>query len=162
MTENFTSEEIIRELGMLPHPEGGYYKETYRSLTQTTLADGRVRNVCTAIYYLMQDDDISHLHRIASDETWLFHQGQSVEIVIVEQGALRIERLGNNLPDGEHPQVVVPAGAWFGARLKGGIGHALVSCLVSPGFDFEDFELGREADFEGLECLEQIRGMISR
>jgi predicted cupin superfamily sugar epimerase len=158
--ENGMPEEIIQEFGMLPHPEGGHYKETYRSQTHVTLPDGRKRSVCTAIYYLMRDNDISHLHRIASDETWLFHQGQSVEIVIVEKGAIRIARLGNNLADGDRPQEVVPAGAWFGARLKGGTGYALVSCIVSPGFDFDDFELGVEADFKGLDCFEQLREMI--
>jgi predicted cupin superfamily sugar epimerase len=108
----------------------------------------------------MCDDNISHLHRIASDETWLFHQGRSLEIVIVEGDSIRIEQLGNDLADGDRPQVVVPAKAWFGARMKGGTGHALVSCIVSPGFDFADFELGQESDFKDLDCFEQLRDMI--
>jgi predicted cupin superfamily sugar epimerase len=160
MKEDFTPEEIIRELGMEPHVEGGYYTETYHSPMKITLPDVRQRHICTAIYYMMRDNDISHMHRIASDETWLFHQGCSVEIVIVENGAMRIERLSNDLANGDRPQVVVPAHAWFGARLRSGAGHALVSCVVSPGFDPADFQLATTSDLRDLPCFEQIRGLV--
>ncbi|MDR1004838.1 MAG: cupin domain-containing protein [Prevotellaceae bacterium] len=159
MTMNI--ETIIRELEMQPHPEGGYYKETYRSVETLTTDDGRTRNLCTAIYYLMCDDNISHLHRIKSDEIWLFHQGDPVEMILIEGNRLRTVSLGNNLPTGERPQVVAPAGSWFGARIKGGKGHALVSCTVSPGFVFQDFELGKESDFAEMDCYREIKPMIS-
>ncbi len=138
-----TAEKIIQHLSMLPHPEGGYYKETYRCAERMTTTDGRERNVCTAIYYLLQDEEKSRFHRIKSDEIWLFHQGQTLEIVMLEDGVQRSVFLGNDVENGEVPQAVVPAGAWFGAGLKEGKGYALVSCTVAPGFDFEDFELAK-------------------
>ncbi|MDR0893914.1 MAG: cupin domain-containing protein [Prevotellaceae bacterium] len=152
---------IIHELNMRPHPEGGYYKETYRSAETLTTDDGRTRNLSTAIYYLMCDNNISHLHRIKSDEVWLFHQGEPVELIIIEQNNLRIELLGNNLTTGERPQAVAPAGSWFGARIKNRKGHALVSCTVAPGFVFEDFELGKESDFSEHDYYEEIKEMIA-
>ncbi len=136
-----TAEKIIQHLGLLPHPEGGYYRETYRSTERMTTADGRQRSVCTAIYYLLRDDEKSQLHRIKSDGIWHFHRGQALEIVLLEDGIQRSILLGCDVERGEVPQAVVPAGAWFGAGLKEGKGYALVSCTVAPGFDFEDFEM---------------------
>ncbi len=138
-----TASDIIRHLNLLPHPEGGYYRETYRSAGQLPTADGQTRSVSTAIYYLLENDDKSHFHRIKSDELWFFHQGQALEIVVLDGSEARIITLGSDFANGEVPQAVVPAHAWFGARLRHAAGFALVSCTVAPGFDFHDFELAR-------------------
>lgn len=134
--------EIIQHLQLLPHPEGGYFRETYRSAEMLTTSAGNSRNVSTAIYYLLEDEDKSHFHRIRSDEIWHFHGKDPLEILIIEQAELSIKTLGNKLAQGEVPQVVVPAGCWFAARVKNGSGYSLVSCTVAPGFDYLDFELG--------------------
>lgn len=140
-------EEIIANLNLQPHPEGGYYRETYRAEEEIALADGKKRNTSTGIYYLLKDGDKSHLHRLSSDEIWLFHQGEPLEIVMIhEDGRYEIETLGNQLEQNEIPQVVIKANVWFGARLKSGKGYALVSCIVAPGFDFEDFEMGKKEE----------------
>ncbi len=131
---------VIQQLQLQPHPEGGYYRETYRSTEKVSLPD-KIRNVSTSIYYLLENDDKSHLHRVAHDEIWYYHQGVPLEIISLVEGRLVIERLGNDLVAGELPQIIVPANTWFAARISGGEGYALVSCSVSPGFDFDDFEL---------------------
>ncbi|MEL7588128.1 MAG: cupin domain-containing protein [Prolixibacteraceae bacterium] len=134
--------DVIRQLQLQAHPEGGYYRETYRSRTQVK-NHGRIRNVCTAIYYLLENDDKSHFHRIQSDEIWHFHLGEPLELVQIEGGQLVVTILGNQLENGEIPQAVVPANTWFAARVKDGSGFSLVSCTVAPGFDFADFELAK-------------------
>lgn len=139
-----TSEELIKRLDLLPHPEGGYYRETYRSAQQVTFGN-KIRNAGTAIYFLLRDDEISHFHRVASDELWLFHQGNTIDIyVISKSGELNIRSLGNYFENGEEPQVLIEAGDWFAAKLKTGHGFALVSCIVTPGFEFIDFELAEK------------------
>ncbi|MCC2546237.1 cupin domain-containing protein [Hymenobacter sp. BT175] len=140
-----TASDIIRQLDLLPHPEGGYYRETYRSESQLD-TDGGIRSVSTAIYYLLENEDKSHFHRIKSDELWFFHQGQALDIVVLDSPEPRVITLGSDFANGEVPQAVIPANAWFGARLRHGAGFTLVSCTVAPGFDFLDFELaGRTA-----------------
>lgn len=133
--------ELIRQLRLQPHPEGGYFKETYRSALQIEAGQDRTRNVSTAIYFLLEGHDRSAFHRIKSDELWFFHQGQPLEIVFIQNGQLVTVLLGNDVARGEVPQAVVPAGVWFGAKVKNSTGFALVSCTVAPGFDFADFEL---------------------
>ncbi|MDO7854292.1 cupin domain-containing protein [Hymenobacter convexus] len=140
-----TAQDLIQQLRLQPHPEGGYYRETYRASLQTTAENGAARNVSTAIYYLLEDNDRSHFHRIQSDELWFFHQGQALEMLLLENGQLTVLALGHDVGRGEMPQAVVPAHTWFGARVKGGVGFALVSCTVAPGFDFADFELADRA-----------------
>ena len=135
------AKEIIRQLQLLPHPEGGWYRETYRSAETMTTKNGAKRNVCTAIYFLLEGKDKSHFHRIESDETWFFHCGETLEVLMIEDGELRTVLLGNNLSKGEMPQFTVPARTWFAAKIKSGTGYSLVSCTVAPGFDFADFEL---------------------
>jgi len=144
-------EEIVRVLGLAPHPEGGFYRETYRAplvLPQAALAASHrgPRAASTAIHFLVPRGSFSALHRIASDEVWHFYAGAPPEIVEISRiGALRHTRPGHALAEGEVPQHVVPAGAWFGSRLAHGTesrgDHALVGCTVAPGFDFADFEL---------------------
>lgn len=138
-----TVETIIEKLKLTRHPEGGLYRETYRGEKLITLDNGKERNTGTAIYYLLKDTDKSHFHKVGSDELWLFHQGEPLEIfMITNDGKIETKILGNRLDLNEEPQVIIPANVWFAAQLKNEKGFALVSCIVAPGFDFNDFELG--------------------
>ena len=139
------AQALIQQLRLQPHPEGGYYCETYRAALEITTESGSRRNASTAIYYLLENDNCSHFHRIQSDELWFFHQGQPLEVLLLQNGQLTVLTLGHNVARGEVLQAVVPAHTWFGARLQGGAGFALVSCTVAPGFDFADFELADRA-----------------
>lgn len=143
-----TAEELIKHLKLARHPEGGWYKETYRStetIPREALPDrfGGQRSFCTAIYFLLERGDISALHRIKSDEQWYFHAGASLTIhVLTPDGEHQELNLGSNVTADESFQVVVPAGCWFGAEVSGNGSYALVGCAVAPGFDFNDFEMG--------------------
>ena len=135
---------LIEKLGLKPHPEGGYFAETFRSSIEPTLTDGRVRAASTAIYFLLPSGSFSALHRVSSDEVWHFYDGEPLELVtITPEGVLECTLLGRNLTAGERPQHVVPAGVWQAARMAGamGVGYSLVGCTVAPGFDFEDFDM---------------------
>jgi len=138
---NMTAKEIIERLKLEAHPEGGFYKETYRSDFVIKTDQQQTRNISTAIYFLLKDEDKSLFHRIQSDELWFFHQGEALEIVCIENNELRTIILGNDMANGEVPQAKIPANIWFGSRIKNAIGYSLVSCTVAPGFDFLDFEL---------------------
>lgn len=142
----------IEYLGLLPHPEGGYYREVYRS-AESMLAEhlppryGGGRAFSTAIYYLLEHPDFSAFHRIKSDEIWHFYDGSPLILWQIDpSGGLRALRLGRDPTQGEQPMRVVPAGCWFAASLEHPQSFALVGCTVAPGFDFADFELAeREA-----------------
>jgi len=138
-----TAQEYVSKLEMLLHPEGGFYKECFRSKQSIQFPDFEgERSVSTSIYFLLEKGQTSALHRIKSDEIWYFHDGQTLEIIeLDEQGNEQITLLGKNLMNGEVLQHVVPAGIWFGARLAPNSEFCLVGCQVSPGFDFRDFEL---------------------
>ncbi|QNH63913.1 cupin domain-containing protein [Hymenobacter sediminicola] len=153
-----TAQDIIRDLELLPHPEGGYYRETYRAADTLETAEGRTRNTSTAIYYLLENEDKSHFHRIKSDELWFFHQGQPLEIILLTPGQPTRITLGSDFANGELPQAVVPANTWFAAHLSHRAGYALVSCTVAPGFDFADFELAERATLtqEFPQCPELV------
>lgn len=135
------SQKLVDILKLEPHPEGGYYKETYRCEETLTLKNGNVRNISTAIYYLLENENKSSFHRIKSDELWFFHQGEPLEIVFIKEGKLHTIILGNSLEDGEVPQAMIEVNVWFAAKISEGTGYSLVSCTVAPGFDFSDFEL---------------------
>ena len=138
--------EIVERLGLQEHPEGGFYKETYRS-NQTIKTDKNVyRNISTAIYFLLENENKSLFHRIKSDELWFFHQGEALEIVYIKEGVLNTIILGNNLENGEVVQATIPANTWFASRVKNLKGYSFVSCTVAPGFDFADFELAKRED----------------
>lgn len=137
---------LIANLQLIPHPEGGFYRETYRSDEVIVTKEGNSRHVSTAIYYLLENEDKSHFHRIKSDELWFFHQGQPLEIVFIEKGRAVSIILGNDLENGEIPQARVPANIWFGSRVKDARGYSLVSCTVAPGFDFADFEMAKREE----------------
>ncbi|MGN6645185.1 MAG: cupin domain-containing protein [Cytophaga sp.] len=137
-----TAAFYIEQLGLTVHPEGGYFKEVYRSEMRSAFEGfAGERNVSTSIYFLLDGSDKSHLHKIKSDETWFFHIGNSVEVVILHNGNCSVITLGSAIEKGEVFQFTVPAESWFGARIKGESGFGLVSCTVAPGFDFADFEL---------------------
>jgi uncharacterized protein len=130
--------DYIQTLSLLPHPEGGYYKETYRSEESIELKGfGGKRNFSTAIYFLLEKGNFSALHKIKSDEIWHFYTGDVLEIIEIDtQGELKVTELGEG-----NFQYCVPAGNWFGSRVKQGGKFSLVGCTVSPGFDFADFEM---------------------
>jgi predicted cupin superfamily sugar epimerase len=146
-------ETIVATLGLAPHPEGGFYRETYRAplvLPRDALgaAFGGDRHASTAIYFLVPRGTFSALHRIAADEVWHHYAGAPLEVVaILPDGGLERVTLGSELAAGERPQHVVRAGAWFGSRVPDTAAAArgawsLVGCTVAPGFDFADFEMG--------------------
>ncbi len=138
-------EKLISKLGLIPHPEGGYYKETYRSESETeVIYDGlvgqNVRNYSTCIYYLLTDDTFSAFHRIRQDEIWHFYSGNPIHLYTISpEGEYKEIFVGSDIENDEVPQYVVPAGFWFAARVEKDF--ALAGCTVSPGFDFSDFEL---------------------
>ncbi|WP_027892208.1 cupin domain-containing protein [Calidithermus chliarophilus] len=152
-----SAEYWIKRLGLQPHPEGGYYTETYRAAQ--TLPDGRP--VATEIYFLLEHDNFSALHRLNSDETWHFYTGDGLTVHLIEPGgAYRTLNLGPDPTQGQTFQGVVPAGCWFGATVDAPGGYALVGCTVAPAFDFADFEL---AEREALSRLyPQHRALIER
>lgn len=131
----------IDQLKLLPHPEGGFYRETYRAKGELSAPDGRgTRNHSTAIYFLLERSDRSRFHRIQSDEIWHFHAGGRLAIYVLTTAGLQTHTLGTDVDKGDQLQVVVPAQHWFGALVLEGT-YVLAGCTVSPGFDFRDFEL---------------------
>lgn len=119
---------------MQPHPEGGYYAETFRD---SPGPDGRARS--TAIYFLLRAGERSHWHKVDAVEMWFWHAGAPLELTIAEDGRTRSLVLGGQITAGERPQGIVPAHAWQAARTLGG--WTLASCAVAPGFEFTGFEL---------------------
>lgn len=138
----------IDRLQMQRHPEGGWYREVCRSaetIPGSALPSrfGGDRSFYTVIYFLLQGDDVSALHRIRQDEVWHFHDGSPLTVHSVDGSGKRQDyRLGRDFESGQHLVVVVPAGVWFGARGEEADSFSLVSCTVAPGFDFADFEMG--------------------
>ncbi|HYP82218.1 cupin domain-containing protein [Variovorax sp.] len=138
--------ELIDSLGLQPHPEGGWYREVFRSSAQVAPADGRPRrDALTTIYFLLESGQHSRWHRVMSDEVWV-HLGGAPLALYSCDAALRTApahvKLGPVDMHGAHPQHVVPAGQWQAARpidAPGGVGFCLVTCTVGPGFDFDDF-----------------------
>ncbi len=129
------AEELIQYLDLHPHPEGGYYRETYRAAARIAELD---RSYATAIYFLLKSDQVSAFHRIKSDEIWHFYRGSSLTIHVINDAG---EYQPLNLGPGAF-QRVVSAGSWFGATVDEPDSFALVGCTVAPGFDFADFEPG--------------------
>ncbi len=147
-------DQLIRYYQLLPHPEGGYFKETYRSGSTIDTGSNAFpggRSYSTAIYFLLQRQDFSAFHRIKSDEIWHFYAGGTLLIHVIDlAGNLSTIRLGRNTDAGDTFQAVVSAGCWFASE-PAGADYALVGCTVAPGFDFSDFELAEKeklsADF---------------
>jgi predicted cupin superfamily sugar epimerase len=138
-----TIDKWITNLNLQPHPEGGFFRETYRSAENVNAPprfDG-TRSFSTAIYFLLRSEDRSVFHRIKSDELWHFYQGSRLLIYVLTDKGLTIHKLGSNPDQGESLQVLIPANSWFGALVEKPNSFALCGCTVSPGFDFRDFEM---------------------
>jgi predicted cupin superfamily sugar epimerase len=141
----------IEKLGLEAHPEGGYYRQTYKA--ELILAKGSLpaefsgaRAASTAIYFLLRGEEFSAFHRLRSDEVWHFYVGATLVVhVIDEDGQYSEILLGSDAEAGEVLQAVVKAGCWFASRVRDGKGFALVGCTVAPGFEFEDFEMGKRS-----------------
>jgi len=133
--------ERIERLALTPHPEGGFYREFFRSAERVAPADGRGgRAALTAIHFLLPAGAHSRWHAVRSDEQWTFLEGEPLELFVLEAGARAVRRVVlGPLTDASVPTTVVPAGAWQAARALGI--YALVTCTVGPGFDFADFRL---------------------
>ena len=137
---NQNADYWIKKLDLQPHPEGGYYKEMFRSRNEI-YRESEIRKACTSIYYLIADNDYSAFHRLKSDELWYFHKGEPIFIhVINPQGVYQCIELSDS--DSGNLQAVIPPDSWFAAELPGGTGFALTSCAVAPGFEFLEFEMG--------------------
>jgi len=137
------AEAIVRALELSPHPEGGFYRETFRSMmTLHGLPHvGGTRAASTAIYYLLPAGAFSALHRVSSDEVWHHYDGDPLELHTIDRTGLHaVVRLGRNLLAGERPQHIVAAGVWQ-AAIPVGERYSLCGCTVAPGFDFLDFEM---------------------
>lgn len=129
-----TAAEIIALLELTPHPEGGYYRETFRDPREVN-----GRSMGTAIYFLLAEGERSHWHAVDAAELWHFYEGAPLVLDIADAGGRRTVTLGSDLQAGQRPQAVVPTGAWQAARTLGA--WTLVGCTVAPGFDFAGFEM---------------------
>jgi hypothetical protein len=140
-------QSLISNLGLVSHPEGGYYKNTFES--KERISDNELsvnfegqRKLYTSIYFLLTSEEVSHFHRLKSDELWYFHAGSPLTIHIIhENGEYEEIKLGMNLEKGEVPQALVPKNSIFGSSVLEKDTYSLVGCMVSPGFEFKDFEL---------------------
>lgn len=141
------SEYWIQHLGLKPHPEGGYFKETYRSNIKIGTKDLPVgfsdnRDISTSILYLLPSNQVSKLHRLKSDELWYFHHGSSIKLHLIDrEGKKHSKLLGPRLEKAEQFQVLVPAGIIFAAEVMARDSYSLCGCVVSPGFEYQDYEL---------------------
>jgi predicted cupin superfamily sugar epimerase len=156
--------DLINQLGLIPHPERGFYRETYRAAAAVhSERHGGNRSSSTAIYFMVTaDQPATFLHRLVSDEVFHLYDGGPLEILrLFTNGTWDVAVLGRNFAAGERPQIVVPAGTWFGTELRSGASHCLMGCTVAPGFEFGDFELaqGPELATRYPEAADRIRRM---
>ncbi|EAQ27939.1 hypothetical protein NAP1_10108 [Erythrobacter sp. NAP1] len=155
MTQANSADALIEQLQMQPHPEGGWYAETWRADSD---GSGRARG--TAIHFLLKAGEASHWHRVDADEMWLWQGGDPLELGIAggDEGPAHWLRLGSDVAGGEKLQGLVPTGAWQAARpVEGPAGYALVSCVVVPGFEFAGFELAPPGWAPGQELDKEAR-----
>lgn len=146
------AEYYIKKLGLEKHPEGGWFREVYRSSEEISgehlpeRFSGK-RHHSTSIYFLLSSDTFSAFHRIKSDELWHFYEGSPVTIYMISGEGIYSEAvLGRNIENGEVLQCVIPHGVWFGAKVSEPDSFCLVGCTVAPGFHFDDFELGERTE----------------
>ena len=150
---NNKAQYYIEKLSLIAHPEGGYFREIYRSdeiIKAEHLPDrySKQRNFSTSIYFLLEGEQVSKFHKLKSDEIWHFYDGSPIQIFIISpDGKIQNEILGKDLNKNEFPQLVIEKENWFGAKVLDKDSFTLIGCTVSPGFDFKDFEL---ADREEL------------
>ncbi|HYO95976.1 MAG TPA: cupin domain-containing protein [Polyangiaceae bacterium] len=142
------ADSIIHTLGLLPHPEGGHYREIFRApVAVSRQRHASARSASTAIYFLLRAAEFSAFHRVSSDELWHHYVGDPLELIAVDADGLRSSVLGHRLQLGERPIGIVPANTWQAARpMQGPHGFALCGCTVAPGFDFADFQLATRAE----------------
>ncbi|MEP0004620.1 MAG: cupin domain-containing protein [Balneola sp.] len=139
--------QLIDLLNLQKHPEGGYFKETYRSegVIPSEVLNNEIngdRNYCTGIYFLLTSDNFSAFHRIKQDEMWHFYEGSPLLVHMIDkEGNYSSQKIGLDFEDGQVPQFVVPKGVWFASEVMKPNSYSFVGCTVSPGFDFADFEL---------------------
>jgi len=157
----------IEGLQLRNHPEGGYFKETFRSsgeIPENALESygfKGARCFSTSIYFLLPGTTFSALHRILSDETWYYHAGSPLEVfMLFDDGTLKVERIGPSFTNCESFQYTVPARCWFCSRSVDTHGFTLVGCQVAPGFDFQDFELAKREEL--LHAFPQHTDFINR
>ena len=142
----YSAEYFIKQLNLEPHVEGGCFKANFASSENITSSDLRTkfegeRILWTSIYFLLRDGEVSNFHRLKSDEMWYYHAGSPLTIYMISpEGELTTHELGLNIENGEVPQVLVPKNYIFGSAMNNE-GFSLVGCMVSPGFEFKDFEL---------------------
>ena len=159
-------QEIISILNLKPHPEGGFYNETYRSegdIPKQVLGDhySGARNYATGIYFLIPSESFSAFHRIKQDEMWHFYKGAAMNLhMISHKGDYSVIRIGNNLQLGEFPQFTVPGGTWFASEVSKPNGYSLMGCTVAPGFDFDDFEMPTRSEL--IELYPQHKAVIKK
>lgn len=136
------AEYYIKQLGLEPHPEGGYFKSTFASEESVNS-----RKLYTSIYFLLGADDVSHFHRLKSDELWYFHGGSSLLVHVIDEDGNYVEhKVGLDIENGETPQVLVPKNSIFGSSVMENGSFSLVGCMVAPGFEYEDFELFTQSE----------------
>lgn len=154
----------IQKLQLSKHPEGGYYREIYRSgeiISIDVPKNNLKRNVSTSIYFLLEGSQISKFHRLKFDELWHFYDGGSVKVYIInEKGKLTEIILGRKTEEGEVFQTVIKKNNWFAAEVVNKRSFALIGCTVSPGFDFSDFELANKGDL--TECFPRHKSLITK
>ncbi|MGL5414657.1 MAG: cupin domain-containing protein [Clostridium sp.] len=161
-----TAEYFVKSLEMVKHPEGGFYKECFTSEEKITSGDLETkfdgeRILWTSIYFLLRDGEVSNFHRLKSDEMWYYHAGNSLTIYMISpSGEFITKELGLDIEKGETPQVLVPKNYIFGSAMNKE-GFSLVGCMVSPGFDFKDFELFKRKELldkypEKKEIIERL------
>jgi hypothetical protein len=134
-----TAENLIAALGLQPHPEGGWYRETWRA----DAAPGE-RAAASAVLYVIRPGQKSHWNKVDADEIWLWHSGDPIDLMIAadEAGPVRTVRLGGDVVGGEQVQAIIPKGQWQAAEpVAGATGYTLISCIVAPAFEFSGFEL---------------------
>ncbi|MFK7927338.1 MAG: cupin domain-containing protein [Myxococcota bacterium] len=138
-TPPLDAQALIASLDLAPHPEGGFYRETFRSEGSVQAPDGRVRPALTQIVFLLPSGVFSAWHKVESDEVWQHHEGGPLELHLLDDSGHRVLVLGA-ASQGQHPQAVVPAGVWQAAR-PASDQAVLCGCTVAPGFDFADFQM---------------------
>lgn len=161
-----TVQDWIDHLDLDSHPEGGYYRETYR--TSESIPAGALperfngpRDVAALIYFLLPADSFSALHRIRQDEVWHFYAGAPIILHQIDaDGTYRRQTLGRAVTGGQHLHTVIPAGTWFGATVDADTGYGLAGCTTAPAFEFEDFELADRGELS--ETFPQHRDVIER
>jgi len=148
--ENVTVDSLITHLNLKPHPEGGFYVETYRSDTMVDV-ETKKRSACTAIFFLLPSGTSSHFHRLTCDELWHFYLGGPLTIVELDNDTKepRTIILGQNVLEGHKLQKIIPRNTWFAAFPKENSKFSLVGCTVAPGFEFIDFEIAKRDELLG-------------